>query len=144
MQRLEYHKDKIDQTAKGLLKFLKPGDILALSGPLAAGKTTLTQAILRQMDYPGHVSSPTFVIEHRYPVEYKKFNEVIHLDFYRLNHEQIAKFDWAEYRNNHGQLTIIEWPENAAKLLTKNEKTIKIEEIDEQTRRLTLSDNFAA
>lgn len=142
MRQHEYTLSKIDVVAKRIVQAVKPGDILALSGPLASGKTTLTQAILRQMDYSGTVNSPTFVIEHRYPVNYKKFQEVIHMDFYRLNKEQIAKFDWADYTDNNNQLTIIEWPEQAKELLPKNTKTINIEEIDEQTRRLTFQDNF--
>lgn len=156
MERYEYRLEKIDQPAKKILKYLKPGDILALSGPLASGKTTLAQAILRQMDYHDRVSSPTFVIEHRYPVKFKKIKEVIHLDFYRLNREHIAQFDWAEYKDDHGQLTIIEWPERAARLLPHKAKKIKIEEVDvaskphvfykkdDQIRRLTFSNNFTA
>ena len=132
----------IPRFAEDLLNRLIPGDVLALSGPLSSGKTTLTQQILRAMGYDGRVTSPTFVLEKHYSVDYKGFKEVIHLDFYRLKPEELTTFGWQEYLGDQNLLTIIEWPEIGFDYLPKNFKAIKLEIIDEQTRNLTFSKNL--
>lgn len=134
--------ENLPNLSKGILSNLTAGDVLALSGPLASGKTTLTQHLLRQMGYSGRVTSPTFVLEKNYPVEHKDIKEVVHLDFYRLNSSELASFGWQDYLGDQEALTIIEWPEIGWEYLPKNIKTIKLEIIDDQTRRLTFSDNF--
>lgn len=115
---------------------------MALSGPLSAGKTTFTQELLRQLGYVNRVTSPTFVLEKRYPVAYKDITEVIHLDFYRLTLNELDSFGWKEYLGAPGTLTVIEWPEIAKQHLPSYVKQIKFEVVDEQKRRLKFSKNF--
>ena len=134
--------DELPGIAKKILDQLSPGDILALSGPLASGKTTLTQHILRQMGYAGRVTSPTFVLEKHYPVDYKGIKEVVHLDFYRLKPEELATFGWQDYLGDQTTLTIIEWPEIGLELLPPSVKTVKLEIIDDQKRNFTFSNNL--
>ncbi|MDO8650482.1 MAG: tRNA (adenosine(37)-N6)-threonylcarbamoyltransferase complex ATPase subunit type 1 TsaE [Candidatus Berkelbacteria bacterium] len=134
--------DELPSVAKQLLNGLSAGDVLALSGPLASGKTTLTQAILKEMGYEGRVTSPTFVLEKHYPVDYKGLKEVVHLDFYRLKPEELTTFGWKDYLGDDTALTIIEWPEIGLEHLPKNIKTIRLEIIDEQTRNFLFSKNF--
>lgn len=141
---LEYSLNELPLIAKKLIRHVKTGDIVALSGDLAAGKTTLTAALLEALGYDGHVASPTFVLERRYPLRKSKITEVIHLDFYRLDKEQIGSVDWQDTVGQTGTLTLIEWPERVATLLPPQTKTIKLEIIDGQTRRLTLSENFTS
>jgi tRNA threonylcarbamoyladenosine biosynthesis protein TsaE len=59
---------------------VRPGDLLVLSGPLGAGKTTLTQGLGQALGVRGRVTSPTFVLAraHRGPVP------LLHVDAYRL------------------------------------------------------------
>lgn len=133
---------ELSSTALKILNHLSPGDILALSGPLASGKTTLTQHILRLMGYERRVTSPTFVLEKHYPVNYKEIKEVVHLDFYRLKPEELATFGWQDYLGDQTTLTIIEWPEIGLELLPPSVKTVKLEIIDDQTRDFTFSQNF--
>ena len=137
----EFSLKQLPTMAKRLARSLKAGDVVALSGELAAGKTTLTAAILEALGYDGHVASPTFVIERRYPLKKSKIREVIHLDFYRLNSDQIGSLDWLDNAGAPGTLTLIEWPERVQNQLPPKTKTIKLEIIDGQTRRLTLTEN---
>ena len=134
--------DELPSIAKQVLDRLSAGDVLALSGPLASGKTTLTQHILRHMGYVGRVTSPTFVLEKHYPVDHNGIKEVVHLDFYRLRPEELTTFGWKEYLGDQTALTIIEWPEIGLEHLPKNIKTIKLEIIDDQTRNFLFSKNF--
>ncbi len=127
--------------AKKLARLVGPGDIIALSGPLAAGKTTLTAALLSELGFDGHVASPTFVIERRYPLKRSKISEVIHLDFYRLGTDQIGSLDWLDTAGQPGTLTLIEWPERVAQQLPPQTKTIKLEIVNGQTRHLTFTKN---
>lgn len=133
---------ELAQLAKKIADQLKAGDILALAGPLAAGKTTFTRYLVEAMGYEKPVNSPTFVIEHRYPVRWRDIRMVIHLDLYRLGPKELKHFDWPDLLKSPHQLIIIEWPENAAGYLPKQTKTITLEIINAKTRRLSLPAAF--
>lgn len=133
---IEFHEDELSEVAKKICQHLSPGDALALSGSLAAGKTTLTGAIARELGYTGRVSSPTFVLERIYPIEKGPIRQIAHLDFYRLSKNDLASFDWQEALQDKNRLTIIEWPEVAKELLPLQIKRGAIEIIDEKTRKI--------
>lgn len=139
---ITYQEHDLPKTARRLKRWLKPGDIVGFSGELAAGKTTLVKALLEAYGYPEIVNSPTFVIEHRYPLKKSVIDQVIHLDFYRLQTSDLKNFDWDDYLHNPTTLVLIEWPEIAADFLPGKTKRLTINKIDEKTRRLTLSENF--
>lgn len=90
---------------------LRPGDVVALSGGLGAGKTTLARAIVNGLGYDGEVPSPTFTIVETYaPPEVRV--PVVHADFYRLGDPQEAEeIGLDDYRAV--AVLIAEWPENA-------------------------------
>lgn len=88
---------------------LRPGDVVALSGPVGAGKTTLARAIIAAAGYRGEVPSPTFTIIETYP---GCTPALVHADFYRLDDPQeAAELGLDEYRENAA--LIAEWPERA-------------------------------
>ena len=66
--------------AERLAKLLRPGDVLAYTGPMGAGKTTFTVGLARGLGSSDWVSSPTFALvqEYRGPVP------LCHFDFYRI------------------------------------------------------------
>src|SRR3990167_5883298 len=76
---------ELESFAKKLLKELRPGDVVALSGELGAGKTTLIQALARSLGLSRSALSPTFVILKSYPVDYHGIKRLCHIDLYRLN-----------------------------------------------------------
>lgn len=63
---------------------LKPGDVVALSGELGAGKTCLVQGAAAALEVPQTITSPTFVLVKTYTGTLP----VVHADVYRLNHLQ--------------------------------------------------------
>jgi len=90
---------------------LRPGDVVALSGGLGAGKTTLARAIIAALGYEGEVPSPTFTIVEVYAPPAVRL-PVVHADFYRLDRPGEAdELGLDDYRE--GAALLAEWPENA-------------------------------
>lgn len=88
---------------------LRAGDVVALSGDLGAGKTTLARAIIAAAGHPGEVPSPTFTIVETYP---ECVPPLVHADFYRLKHPGEAdELGLDDYR--HGAALLAEWPGQA-------------------------------
>ena len=117
---------------KKLAACLKPGSILALSGELGAGKTTLVQGIAQGLGVTDYVASPSFTLINEYHGKLPLF----HIDLYRL--ENLAEIDdlgLEEYFDRPGTITI-EWAEKMKKLLPDQTKWIKIEVKDENTRHI--------
>lgn len=88
---------------------LRPGDVVALSGPLGAGKTTLARAIIAACGHAGEVPSPTFTLLETYP---DCTPPLVHADFYRLDDPaEAAELGLDDYRDDAA--LIAEWPERA-------------------------------
>jgi tRNA threonylcarbamoyladenosine biosynthesis protein TsaE len=99
---------------------LKPNDVVALSGELGAGKTTLIQGIAKGLKIENWVTSPTFTIIN----EFKGKTGLYHIDLYRINDiEEAEDLAIEEYFTKDG-VTVIEWAEKIAPILP--EKTIRI------------------
>jgi tRNA threonylcarbamoyladenosine biosynthesis protein TsaE len=90
---------------------LRAGDVVALSGGLGAGKTTLARAIIAAFGYTGEVPSPTFTLVQTYDPPAVCL-PLVHADFYRLEHpEEAEQLGLDDYRE--GAALIAEWPEKA-------------------------------
>jgi tRNA threonylcarbamoyladenosine biosynthesis protein TsaE len=90
---------------------LRPGDVVALSGGLGAGKTTLARGIISALDYRGEVPSPSFAIIEVYDPPLINLR-VVHADFYRLEDpSEIEELGLDDYRADAA--LIAEWPEHA-------------------------------
>ncbi|MCB2079402.1 MAG: tRNA (adenosine(37)-N6)-threonylcarbamoyltransferase complex ATPase subunit type 1 TsaE [Novosphingobium sp.] len=90
---------------------LRPGDVLALSGGLGAGKTTLARAVIAALGHQGEVPSPSFAIIEVYDPPAVRL-PLVHADFYRLDHPHEAdELGLDDYRD--GAAMIAEWPGHA-------------------------------
>lgn len=88
---------------------LRPGDVVALSGGLGTGKTTLSRAILEALGHAGEVPSPTFTIIEAYD---HLDPPVVHADFYRLEDpSEVEQLGLDDYRE--GAVLLAEWPDHA-------------------------------
>jgi hypothetical protein len=104
-----------DALARQLASFVRPGDFIALSGDLGAGKTALVRAALRALtnDPELEAPSPTFTLIQIY--DGPGF-PIVHADFYRLRgDDELAQIGWDEATD--GAVTMVEWPERAASAL---------------------------
>ena len=87
---------------------LRAGDVVALSGSLGSGKTTLARAIIAALGHRGEVPSPTFTIAETYDL----VPPLVHADFYRLaSPREAEELGLDDYRE--GAALLAEWPENA-------------------------------
>ena len=102
---------------------LKPGTVVALTGELGSGKTTLTKAIAEGLNIKETISSPTFNIIK----EYESGNvPLYHFDVYRLNTaEDLFDLGYEEYFFGEG-VSIVEWADKIAELIPKDAIWIKI------------------
>lgn len=90
---------------------LRPGDVVALTGALGAGKTTLARAIVAGLGHAGEVPSPSFAIIETYDPPTVRL-PLVHADFYRLDDPAEAEeLGLDDYRQ--GAALVAEWPENA-------------------------------
>ena len=90
---------------------LRPGDVVALSGGLGAGKTTLARAIIAALGHQGEVPSPSFAIIETYDPPALRL-PLVHADFYRLERpEEVEELGLDDYRE--GAALLAEWPEHA-------------------------------
>ena len=88
---------------------VRPGDVVALSGGLGVGKTTLARAIIAALGHAGEVPSPTFTILETYD---QLDPPLVHADFYRLETTGEAdELGLGDYRE--GAVLLAEWPDHA-------------------------------
>ena len=89
----------------------RQGLVVALSGDLGAGKTSVVRAMLRTLGVTGTVRSPTFTLVEPYVVSSLNF---YHFDFYRLADPE--EFSFTGFREMFGPAAVclIEWPDKAA------------------------------
>ena len=123
-------KPGLASVAADLAHVLRPGDIIALSGDLGAGKTSFARAVLAALGWTGEVPSPTFTLVQPYPTT----PEVWHVDLYRL--DDPAEADALGLFETDAVL-LIEWPERLGARLPSDALQLHLDGAGETTRRLT-------
>jgi tRNA threonylcarbamoyl adenosine modification protein YjeE len=108
-----------------LAAVLRPGDLVVLSGPLGAGKTTLVQGIGEGLRVRGPVTSPTFVIARVHP-SLTGGPDLVHADAYRLgSRAEVDDLDLdAEMAT---AVTVVEWGEGLVEGLADSFLSIRID-----------------
>lgn len=106
---LDYTLDEAEGIGAAIGAVLRPGDIIALSGDLGAGKTTLARAMLKARGLAGEAPSPTFAIVQPYaPPEIDM--PIAHVDLYRIEDVgELIELGLDDYLYDGALL--IEWPE---------------------------------
>ena len=105
------------EVAAELAARLQPGDIIALRGPLGAGKTCFVRGLARGLGLnPASVSSPTFIICQEY--ERADLLRLAHVDAYRLaGPDDLDSIGWEELLESSNTILAIEWPERIARAI---------------------------
>lgn len=94
-----------------LASVVRPGDIVTLSGPLGAGKTSIARGLLAALGLADEAPSPTFAIVQPYAPPEMRI-PVMHVDLYRIDHRhEIDELGLDEAQAD--SVLVIEWPERA-------------------------------
>jgi tRNA threonylcarbamoyladenosine biosynthesis protein TsaE len=121
-----------------LARDLRAGDLLILSGPLGAGKTTLAQGIGTGLRVRGPVTSPTFVIARVHP---GPVVPLVHADAYRLG--SVIEVDDLDL-DTANSVTVVEWGEGLAEGLADERLEISISPDPDSQRRTVRIRGFGA
>ena len=108
-------------------------EVIALVGPLGAGKTCLVRGLAEGLGVPPRtVASPTFVLIH----EYAGRLPLYHVDLYRLDEsEAVNRLGLEEYLESAG-VTVIEWADRAPAVLPADHLRITMDHLGGDRRRL--------
>lgn len=134
--------DQTQEIGRELAQKYRDGGILAFSGELGAGKTTLIQGFARGLRIKERLLSPTFVIMREHDIPGYPMGKLYHIDLYRLNQvKEIESLGLSEIFANPENIVLIEWAEKMGDLLPKNAVRIQIEITSENTREITVSED---
>lgn len=124
--------DAMRRFGSGLAAKLRAGDLVVLSGPLGAGKTTLVQGIGEGLGVRGPITSPTFVIARVHP-SLIGGPELVHADAYRLG--GVAEIDDLDLDAEMSEaVTVVEWGEGLVEGLTDDRLEIAIARSEDEHR----------
>ncbi len=113
----------------------RPGDVIAVSGPLGAGKTELARGIAAGLGVKGRITSPTFVLlaEHDGPTP------LFHLDAYRLHGTEDALLGGLLDERLAEGVVVIEWPERLGATVARGRLDVSIDGAGDEPRTVRLA-----
>jgi len=118
-----------------LAALARPGDVIALSGPLGAGKTSIARGLLSALGLQVEAPSPSYAIVQPYePPEIRI--PVLHVDLYRIEHpEEIEELGLDEARGDG--LLVVEWPERIGETMWRDALWLTLVVMPDGARALT-------
>lgn len=116
---------------------LRAGDLVLLTGPLGAGKTTLAQGIGAGLNVRGPITSPTFVISRVHPPldPDRQPCPLVHVDAYRLGGlDDLETLDLDTSLEE--SITLVEWGHGLVEHLAESYLEVELDRgADDETRR---------
>lgn len=135
-----FSKKDIGVIAAKLLAGLSKGEtatVIALSGDLGAGKTTLTQELARQLGVTETVISPTFVIMKEYAITRGPYAQLVHIDAYRLESAaELERLGWYDLLRDAKNLILIEWPEKVPEAIPSDAHRVSLQHASDEERSI--------
>lgn len=133
MEFISHSPEETEQFAYELATKISAPQVICLTGDLGAGKTAFTRGFARYFGIDKGVSSPTFIIMHRYTG-----TEIInHYDLYRLNdYDELLDIGFEEQIESG--ISLIEWPDSFMEYLPDNKIVIRITRLGDSDRRIVV------
>jgi tRNA threonylcarbamoyladenosine biosynthesis protein TsaE len=120
--------------AAAFARGLRPGDVVALAGPLGSGKTAFVRAVVRTLHGADQSCSPSFTFRHHYdgdpPIE--------HIDFFRIDDPRELNELGLEEAFDGRSIALVEWWRNAPDAIPSQRYEIEIEGAGNEPRILYL------
>jgi tRNA threonylcarbamoyladenosine biosynthesis protein TsaE len=130
--------EETEKLAREFARELQPGDWVALSGVLGAGKTVWARGIGRGLDVTNHITSPTYTLISVYEGRVR----YCHLDLYRVRSaEELIDFGLENYDDGRSVI-VVEWAENLPDAGLPFRYEITIERTGETQRMITVNENL--
>ena len=114
----------LHSVAASILTLAEPWKIIAMTGDLGAGKTTLVKVFCAHLDIPETVSSPTFTMINEYHTATGE--QVYHMDMYRIDHPDDAIQLGLDDYFSSSAWCFIEWPDNIPGWIPENVVSLSI------------------
>lgn len=131
-----------DTFIQELLPDIQPGTILALSGPLGAGKTTFVQAFARALGVKDRPASPTFSLVRTYKTKHPSLKTLVHVDAYRIEDQrEVMALGLEDALAEPGTVLCLEWPEKIQTWMTRHASIVmhvRIDPLSDSSRIVSL------
>lgn len=139
---VSHSQEETVQKGRELAARLKPPVLLLLSGDLGSGKTTLTKGIISGLGAAAEedVTSPTFTLVHAFH-SVSRGGRVYHVDLYRVADFHDLETLGLEDVFTEQAVVIVEWAERLRLRTDWPRVKIRMEHVDEHSRRLRITDS---
>jgi tRNA threonylcarbamoyladenosine biosynthesis protein TsaE len=126
--------DNFNAFAAEFARRLRPGDVVAFSGPLGSGKTAFVRAIVQALHGADQSYSPTFTFWHHYEGD----PPIDHLDFFRIEHPRETAELGLEEALDGDSIVLVEWWRNAPDVIPSRRYEIEIEGAGNEPRTVVI------
>ncbi len=117
------------------------GKIIALEGPLGAGKTTFAQGFAQALGIKEPLQSPTFILMRQYKIPGNEEGKLFHIDPYRLeDRAQAQSLGLDEIFANPRNIVLIEWADKLREELPKHHIRVQMKILSPEKREITVAE----
>lgn len=134
---IQYTLNEISTAGSWVWELLQQNRVIALHGPMGAGKTTLVHSLCKRLGVQDPVSSPTFSLINTYALP--NGEKMHHIDLYRIRDEQEALDAGMEDALFSGAYCIVEWPDKAPGIFPDDALHLTITVNDDLSRTINLN-----
>jgi len=114
--------------------------MLCLQGDLGAGKTAFTQELGKYLGVAEKIVSPTFVVMKNYETSHEVYEQLNHIDAYRIESEaELMPLRMEDQMTGDNRLTCIEWPERITDSIPASAVWLTFEILPDEVRRVTIT-----
>ena len=113
--------------------------VIALQGDLGVGKTTFVQEFGKILGVDGQITSPTFTIMKQYELIHEPFEQLVHIDAYRIESEgEVEPLRFSEIFQQPNIIVCVEWPEQIPSVVPDSAVTVGLNIAENEVRNVTV------